>query len=168
MSKFTLPATPGSIISFDTWADSARTERSRMVATLLPGQWEPGNGIFLDDRWGDSHADGEYFEVFIEEGTNHKVIFEAPAGEDSLLVNHDVDDLKPGSIVQVINYEGADYSEEDIENGDNLQYDTVCLAPGYLREDGTMADLYWVNAYGLVLREEDVRQDAHRVLVRNV
>lgn len=156
MTNFQLPTTPGSIIQFtDTMEDGFVYD---CVVTLVPGLYR--DGAFLDAEWHDSTSVFEsnetfiYTAEFINQGTNYKVLFEAPeehfvSFEESKLPLYNI--YEEGTILMVC-HEGVDF--------------TLTFTPGHL-EDGCYENSAWIDAYGNEVSAEEVMENATSSLVLN-
>jgi hypothetical protein len=133
---FTLPTTIGSIVTFVTWADTAKTEKFRYVTTLIAGAID--NGKASNVVWGDAFTE-EGHDVFSEETIL--------AGDPTLLFQAD----ENPTLAPLV---GA---ELEANYGETVTYDdehedirlTVTYTPGIIdQESGELSEAGWVNSYG--------------------
>lgn len=138
---FMLPTTPGSMVTFTGWADTAKTERFLYVATLLVGSIE--NGTTHDLVWGDSYVDGYIAGVFTEKeilAGHPTVIFEAKANLDGLPLAGEEVENNYGEVVTYLDMD--DPAESPLRL-------TVTYTPGNIdQESGELSEAAWVNSYG--------------------
>lgn len=150
----TLPTTIGSIVTFETWADTAETEKFTTVATLMVGaiEGDQAHGVV----WADAYIEDidQAFAVERILANNPKVIFEAAP-------NPGFASLGTGPQRNV--GETVTYTEPSIEAPLRL---TATFTPGFIGEDGDFEDCYWMSSYGQYVSDETLEASDPIVVVR--
>lgn len=137
-----LPTTIGSIVTFDGWADKAKTERIRSVATLMPEYIHEGKAEHL--IWADAYTDGESHDVFAPADIlagNPELFHLADSNPHCIGLVGETPEQRFGEVVTFI-------EDDDLDVTNHRQ--VLVYAPGHIDQDnGTMEEAGWVNALGV-------------------
>jgi hypothetical protein len=136
-----LPTTIGSIVTFTSWMDAAKTEPFLIVTTLIPGAITDGQAHHV--VWTDANTQGELRDAFDPQAIidgDFTVLFEAEANPELRPLDGVESEGNYGEVVTYV--DPTDPSEEP----ERL---TATFTPGFIDEaTGELGEAAWMNSYG--------------------